>query len=131
MKLIQDLAREVGAVEGVVLFGRHDNTVFTPGELLTFAALVIEQEHKRLLEGSEEPIVLTESNDGTPTAYTADQIAAAVLRERERCVVEVDKVRGKNQITEAIRGLSHHNIETDPAKIRAVFEEDDFQAGAV
>jgi len=96
MKSIQDLAREADAA--------HDDVIITPF-LQRFHDLAIAEYRKRLLEGSEEPIVLTESNDGTPTAYTADQIAAAVLRERERCVVEVDKVLGKNQITEAIRGM--------------------------
>jgi len=79
MKSIQDLAREAGAAQQ----GRH--WIFDRSDLERFHTLAIEQEHKRLLEGSGEPIVLTESNDGTPTAYTADQMAAAVLKERERC----------------------------------------------
>jgi hypothetical protein len=82
-------------------------------QLERFAALVIEQEHKRLLEGSGEPIVLTESNDGTPTAYTADQMAAAVIKERERCAAiaeaadpmgSVNQEWMKERIAAAIRG---------------------------
>jgi len=35
------------------------------------------------------------------------------------------------QEVEAAHGITAHTIEHDPAKIRAAFEEDDFQAGAV
>ena len=54
---------------------------------------LIEAYKKELLGGSEEPFIILRANDyklgdsgeeGTKL-YTADQLAAAVLKERERC----------------------------------------------
>lgn len=80
MKSIAELAREAGL---------YTHKEVQP-ELQRFAALVIEQAHKRLLAGSGEPEgsaeVFAGMNEyGLPEytnvdAYTADQMAAAVLR---------------------------------------------------
>ena len=45
-KELQQIAKEVGAVIDVLMLGRHDNTVFTTGELERFAAIV----EKRTIE---------------------------------------------------------------------------------
>ena len=86
----------------------------TIDELQTFANLVIEAHNKELLEGSGEPVLKVVHDEicykdksysqshGTwcpvtdvldifkkdETLYTADQLAAAVLRERERCLTK-------------------------------------------
>jgi len=39
-KELQQIAKEVGAVIDVLILGRHDNTVFTTGELERFAAII-------------------------------------------------------------------------------------------
>ena len=39
-KELQQIAKEVGAVIDVLMLGRHDNTVFTTGELERFAAII-------------------------------------------------------------------------------------------
>ena len=43
---ILQAAKEVGAVIDVLMLGRHDNTVFTTGELERFAAII----EKRTIE---------------------------------------------------------------------------------
>ena len=45
-KELQQIAKEVGAVIDVLMLGRHDNTVFTTGELERFAAII----EKRTIE---------------------------------------------------------------------------------
>ena len=45
-KELQQMAKEVGAVIDVLMLGRHDNTVFTTGELERFAAII----EKRTIE---------------------------------------------------------------------------------
>ena len=45
-KELQQIAKEVGAVIDVLMLGRHDNTVFTTGELERFAAAI----EKRTIE---------------------------------------------------------------------------------
>lgn len=112
---IEQLAREAG----LGYAGPHHPGA-TQGGLRYFAALVIAAGHKRLLEGSGEPVAVTlrfegderlclscvfdtvgeaeEYRDFRTTGhpdivelYTADQMAAAVLRERERCAAIADK----------------------------------------
>ena len=48
-KELQQMAKEVGAVIDVLMLGRHDNTVFTPGELERFASII----EKRTIERCE------------------------------------------------------------------------------
>lgn len=48
-KELQQIAKEVGAVIDVLMLGRHDNTVFTTGELERFAAII----EKRTIERCE------------------------------------------------------------------------------
>lgn len=50
-KELQQIAKEVGAVIDVLMLGRHDNTVFTTGELECFAAEQLN--NKRLREALE------------------------------------------------------------------------------
>ena len=45
-KELKQIAKEVGAVIDVLMLGRHDNTVFTTGELERFAAII----EKRTIE---------------------------------------------------------------------------------
>ena len=45
-KELQQIAKEVGATIDVLMLGRHDNTVFTTGELERFAAII----EKRTIE---------------------------------------------------------------------------------
>ena len=47
---ILQAAKEVGAVIDVLMLGRHDNTVFTTGELERFAAII----EKRTIERCAE-----------------------------------------------------------------------------
>ena len=46
---IIDMAREAGGMVNVLLHGRHDNTVFTTGELKAFADLIRADERKKFL----------------------------------------------------------------------------------
>lgn len=47
---ILQAAKEVGAVIDVLMLGRHDNTVFTTGELERFAAAIENIVEKRTIE---------------------------------------------------------------------------------
>ena len=46
-KELQQIAKEVGAVVDVLMLGRHDNTVFTTGELERFATIIEKRTIKR------------------------------------------------------------------------------------
>ena len=80
MKTITEMAREVGM--GVELglapvFNRYVH-------LERFAALVREQYREELLDVGMEPLkMLSELQSGTMDVYTAEQLAAAVLRAKE------------------------------------------------
>lgn len=50
-KELQQIAKEVGAVIDVLMLGRHDNTVFTTGELERFTAII----EKRTIERCAVP----------------------------------------------------------------------------
>ena len=50
---ILQAAKEVGAVIDVLMLGRHDNTVFTTGELERFAAII----EKRIIERCAEKLL--------------------------------------------------------------------------
>ena len=52
-KELQQAAKEVGAVIDVLMLGRHDNTVFTTGELECFAAAI----EKRTIERCESVLM--------------------------------------------------------------------------
>ena len=53
-KELQQIAKEVGAVIDVHMLGRHDNTVFTTGELERFAeALIAELDREITLPKGE------------------------------------------------------------------------------
>ena len=52
-KELQQIAKEVGAVIDVLMLGRHDNTVFTTGELERFAAII----EKRTVERCESVLM--------------------------------------------------------------------------
>lgn len=52
-KELQQIAKEVGAVIDVLMLGRHDNTVFTTGELERFAAII----EKRTIERCESVLM--------------------------------------------------------------------------
>jgi len=77
-----------------------------PPGFKAFAALVIEAEHKRLLEESGEPNRFASERSGMHV-YTADQLAAAVLKEREKCAKVCEEYDGSwyaQQCAVAIRG---------------------------
>lgn len=59
-KELQQIAKEVGAVIDVLMLGRHDNTVFTTGELERFAAII----EKRTIERCAS-LISYEEYDGT------------------------------------------------------------------
>ena len=72
---ILQAAKEVGAVIDVLMLGRHDNTVFTTGELERFAAII----EKRTIERcavSAEP----NPDDGTLVYVIKQHIAAAIRK---------------------------------------------------
>ena len=93
------LARENGLYEDNLLFVlRHD-------ELTLFANAIEAKYRERLLSGAVEPRMFV-SYEGVQTAYyTADQLAAAVLREREECA-KVCEAEGVDTGTE-------NELETD------------------
>ena len=51
---ILQVAKEVGAVIDVLMLGRHDNTVFTTGELERFAAIIEKRTIERCAVVAEE-----------------------------------------------------------------------------
>ena len=53
-KELQQIAKEVGAVIDVLMLGRHDNTVFTTGELERFAAIIEKRTIERCAVVAEE-----------------------------------------------------------------------------
>ena len=53
-KELQQIAKEVGAVVDVHMLGRHDNTVFTTGELERFAAIIEKRTIERCAVVAEE-----------------------------------------------------------------------------
>ena len=46
-RTIMEMAREAGGMLNMLLLGRHDNTIFTTGELERFVDLVREDERNR------------------------------------------------------------------------------------
>ena len=112
MKTVEDLAREAGLPAG---HSPWQYQWFSLAEPLTrFHALAIEQEHKRLLAGSGEPDTHCFDDDTGKDvwSYSKEQMAAAVLRERERCAAICDdkstKVNSKwipADCAAAIRGM--------------------------
>ena len=65
---ILQAAKEVGAVIDVLMLGRHDNTVFTTGELERFAAII----EKRTIERCAEVC------DGFANSHNDQQMIAAM-----------------------------------------------------
>ena len=70
---ILQAAKEVGAVIDVLMLGRHDNTVFTTGELERFAAII----EKRTIERCAVVCEMLETFD-TGTVYP--ETCAAAIR---------------------------------------------------
>ena len=75
-KELQQIAKEVGAVIDVLMLGRHDNTVFTTGELERFAAII----EKRTIERCAVVCEMLETFD-TGTVYP--ETCAAAIRAME------------------------------------------------
>ena len=67
-KELQQIAKEVGAVIDVLMLGRHDNTVFTTGELERFASII----EKRTIERCAEVC------DGFANSHNDQQMIAAM-----------------------------------------------------
>ena len=65
---ILQAAKEVGAVIDVLMLGRHDNTVFTTGELERFAAII----EKRTIERCAEVC------DGFANSHNDQQMITAM-----------------------------------------------------
>ena len=81
---VLELAKQAGFYTD--LAGANDCHIGGRGVVQALAKLVIEAHNKELLECSDEPKII--GYDGIESiiyAYTPDQLAAAVLRERERC----------------------------------------------
>jgi len=72
-KELQQMAKEVGAVIDVLMLGRHDNTVFTTGELECFAAAI----EKRTIERCAE---LQYTRSCTRHGYDKHDDAAAIRK---------------------------------------------------
>lgn len=77
-----------------------------------------------------------------PVEYTPPHMGRKPLTDEQRIQImerlgitvygpAAEAVEALIQEVEAAHGITAHTIEHDPAKIRAAFEEDDFQAGAV
>ena len=64
---ILQAAREVGAVIDVLMLGRHDNTVFTTGELERFAADIEKRTIQRCSVAADK-------------AYATDDVIAAIRK---------------------------------------------------
>ena len=77
-KELQQIAKEVGAVIDVLMLGRHDNTVFTTGELERFAAII----EKRTIERCA--------------------LVCEMLRDLQMCA---DKQEAQNDCAAAIRAM--------------------------
>ena len=73
---ILQAAKDVGAVIDVLMLGRHDNTVFTTGELERFAAII----EKRTIERCAVVCEMLETFD-TGTVYP--ETCAAAIRAME------------------------------------------------
>ena len=71
-KELQQIAKEVGAVIDVLMLGRHDNTVFTTGELERFAAIVEKRTIERCAVVCETP--------GIGAKFQGDVYAAAIRK---------------------------------------------------
>ena len=78
-KTIMQMAREAGGMVNVLLHGRHDNTVFTTGELEAFEALVRADERNRTW---------------TPSEWTEYERSIAA-QEREACAKVVDAIEAR------------------------------------
>ena len=72
-KELQQIAKEVGAVIDVLMLGRHDNTVFTTGELERFAAII----EKRTIERCA---VVCENIDSLASSNPPMLCAAAIRK---------------------------------------------------
>ena len=70
---ILQAAKEVGAVIDVLMLGRHDNTVFTTGELKRFAAII----EKRTIERCA---AICDSVNNYDNPMTATDCAAAIRK---------------------------------------------------
>ena len=75
-KELQQIAKEVGAVVDVLMLGRHDNTVFTTGELERFAAII----EKRTIERCAVVCDVEWNGDSDTYEYSiaANDLAAAI-----------------------------------------------------
>ena len=73
---ILEAAKEVGAVIDVLMLGRHDNTVFTTGELERFATII----EKRTIERCAAVCDVEWNGDSDTYEYSiaANECAAAI-----------------------------------------------------
>ena len=66
-KELQQIAKKVGAVVDVPMLGRHDNTVFTTGELERFVAIIEKRTIERCAVAADK-------------AYATDEEIAAIRK---------------------------------------------------